>query len=98
MSPEDLIQNLEDYRFRRKKKDHRPEWLIELIEDMAELFEPLREVARVGYDCQLTEQGWLVRMYLGTMEIIGGPQDGQIEHASFRMDLRALAHLFDRVG
>ena len=97
MSPEELIQNLEEFRSLRKKKDHRPDWLIQTIEDIAELFEPLREVARVGYDCQLDENGWLIRMYLGTMEIIGGPKDGQIEHASFRMNLRALEGLFNHV-
>lgn len=97
MSPEELLQQLEDYESRRKLKDRRPKWLTHLIQQVADLFEPLRDVARVGYDCRMDEQGWLIRMYLGTTEIIGGPKDGQIEHAGFRMNVQALIDLFDQV-
>lgn len=97
MSPEELLQQLEEYESRRKHKDRRPQWLQQLIRGIADLFEPLRDVARVGYDCRMDEQGWLIRMYLGTTEIIGGPQDGQIEHASFRLDVQQLVALFDSV-
>ena len=36
-------------------------------------------------------------MYLGTTEIIGGPKDGQIEHASFVIDVKHLISMFDDV-
>lgn len=97
MSPEELLHQLEQYESRRKIRDRRPKWLQHLIQQIADMFEPLRDVARVGYDCRMDEQGWLIRMYLGTTEIIGGPKDGQIEHASFRMDLQQLVALFEQV-
>lgn len=97
MSPEQLLQQLEEYESRRRQKDRRPDWLKALIEQVAELFDPLSDVARAGYDCRLDEHGWLVRMYLGTSEIIGGPKDGQIEHASFRLDINRLLTVFESV-
>ncbi len=97
MSPEELLQQLEAYESRRKLRDRRPQWLQHLVQQIADLFEPLRDVARVGFDCRMDEQGWLIRMYLGTTEIIGGPKDGQIEHASFRMDVQQLVGLFEQV-
>ncbi len=97
MSPEELLQQLDALASRRRNKDRRPEWLRHLVQQVADLFEPLCDVARVGYDCRLDEQGWLVRMYLGTSEIIGGPRDGQIEHASFRLDITRLIPLFDAI-
>ena len=97
MSPEELLQQLKEYESRRTRKDRRPKWLQHLVQQVADLFEPLRDVARVGYDCRMDEHGWLICMYLGTTEIIGGPKDGQIEHASFRMDVQQLIVLFERV-
>lgn len=97
MSPEELLEQLEKYESRRKLRDHRPDWLRDLIGRIADLFEPLTDVARAGYDCRLDDMGWLVRMYLGTSEIIGGPKDGQIEHASFRLDVQQLIELFESV-
>ena len=97
MSPEQLLQQLEEYESRRRQKDRRPDWLKALIEQVAELFDPLTDVARAGYDCRLDEHGWLIRMYLGTSEIIGGPKDGQIEHASFRLDIHRLLTVFESV-
>lgn len=97
MSPEELLQQLKEYESRRTRKDRRPAWLKHLIQQVADLFEPLRDVARVGYDCRMDENGWLISMYLGTTEIIGGPQDGEIEHASFRMDVQQLIAVFEHV-
>ena len=95
MSPEELLKQLEEYESCRKPRDRRPKWLKQLIQKIADLFEPLRDVARVGYDCRMDEHGWLIRMYLGTTEIIGGPKDGQIEHASFRLDIQQLIEHFE---
>jgi len=97
MSPEELFHHLTSSQSRRIPQDHRPDWLRRLTEEIAEKFEPLRDIARAGYDCRLDEHGWLLRMYLGTTEIIGGPKDGQIEHASFRMDLKPVLQLFECV-
>ncbi len=97
MSIEKLLQQMEEYRSRRERRDNRPEWLVTFIRTAAELFEPLTNVGRVGFDCQGHERGWTVCMYLGTTEIIGGPKDGQIEHASFSIDLTRLTELFNKI-
>jgi hypothetical protein len=60
---------------------------------VATVFEPLTTVGRVGYECRADEQGWTVSMYLGTSEIIGGPNDGRIDHAGFRIDIRQLSEV-----
>ena len=97
MSIEELLQQMEEYRSRRKKNDHRPKWLRVFIHQMAEMFEPLAYSGRVGFDCQAGDNGWIVTMYLGTTEIIGGPRDGQIDHVSFRVDLTRLVRQFKSV-
>lgn len=94
MSIEELLKQMEQYRIRREQRDYRPEWLMAFIERVSAVFEPLTHVGRVGYDCQADETGWTVCMYLGTTEIVGGPRDGQIDHASFRVDLFAVSNLF----
>jgi hypothetical protein len=98
MSIEKLLQQMEDYKTRREQRDHRPTWLKKFIHDVADVFEPLANVGRVGFDCQADERGWLVTMYLGTTEIIGGPKDGQIEHVGFRIDIQQLLLLFNDVS
>lgn len=97
MSIEELLQQMEDYRNRREQTDHRPQWLRDFIRSAADRFEPLVYSGRVGFDCQAGEHGWIVTMYLGTTEIVGGPRDGQIDHVSFRIDIARLSDLFDTV-
>ncbi len=97
MSIEELLQQMEDYRSRRELRDQRPEWLRQFIIDASNLFEPLSSVGRVGYDCQADERGWTACLYMGTTEIIGGPKDGQIEHAGFVIDVKQLMSLFQEV-
>ncbi len=98
MSIEELLEQMEQYRLRREQRDYRPDWLKRFVENAAALFEPLTFVGRVGYDCQLDERGWTVCMYLGTSEIVGGPRDGQIDHASFRIDLTQIIPLFSTMN
>ncbi|MEZ6060369.1 MAG: hypothetical protein R3C19_08415 [Planctomycetaceae bacterium] len=95
MSIEELLQQMEEYRLRREQRDHRPDWLKDFIRQAAELFEPLTNVGRVGYECHGDEHGWTVCMYLGTTEIIGGPRDGQVDHACFQVDLTRLSRLME---
>ncbi len=97
MSIEELLEQMEQYRLRREQRDFRPEWLKQFVQLAAGVFEPLTNVGRVGYDCQFDERGWTVCMYLGTTEIVGGAKDGQIDHASFRIDLKSIAALFTNV-
>ncbi len=97
MSIEELLEQMEQYRLRREHRDYRPDWLKRMIAKAAGVFEPLQDLGRVGYDCRLDERGWTVCMYLGATEVIGGPHDGHIDHASFRVDLRQLQSLFRSV-
>jgi hypothetical protein len=97
MSIEELLEQMEQYRLRREHRDCRPEWLKAFVQNAASLFEPLTNIGRVGYDCQFDERGWTICMYLGTTEIVGGSRDGQIDHASFRIDLAAVSGLFSAV-
>lgn len=97
MSIEELLQQMEAYRNRREHPDHRPEWLRDFVKSAASLFEPLTNIGRVGYDCQADERGWTVTLYLGTTEILGGPKDGQIEHAGFVIDMKQLTELFTMI-
>jgi hypothetical protein len=97
MSIEELLEQMEQYRLRREQRDYRPGWLRQFVELAAGLFEPLTNVGRVGYDCQVDERGWTICLYLGTTEIIGGPRDGQIDHASFCIDVLQLQKLFENI-
>ena len=56
-----------------------------------------KRAARVGFDCQLEEETWVVRMYLGTTEIVGGPMDGQMRPMSFEIDLQTLFARFQDI-
>ncbi len=94
MSIDELLEQLQRHRETRQQRDYRPEWLKTFVSRAAELFEPLDTYGRAGFDCQLDERGWIVSMYLGATEIIGGPNDGHIEHASFRLNLEQLQGLF----
>ena len=92
-----LLKQLESWQPGQGRRDVRPEWLTELITETAELFEPITGVARVGFDCCREENAWVVRMYLGSTEIIGGPLDGKQKPVSFELNLRSLLTRFDAV-
>lgn len=94
MTIDELLEQLQQHRSRQQQRDYRPDWLRQFIARAADLFEPLDAVGRAGYDCQLDERGWTVSLYLGATEVIGGPLDGHIEHASFRINLDDLRRLF----
>ena len=97
LSARHLLQQIESDRSKRAKRDIRPEWLTAFVECAAELFEPVAEVGRVGFDCRLDEQGWSAALYLGAVEVVGGKSDGQTEQPDFRFDLKALLEQFSRV-
>lgn len=92
-----LLKQMETWQPGQKKRDARPTWLTGLIEDMAEQFEPLTGVARVGFDCRMEDDTWVVRMYLGSTELVGGPEDGRAVPMSFELNLQQLISKFDRV-
>lgn len=97
MPVQHLLKQVEISRSQRSQRDVRPDWLTELVNDVAELFEPLVDVGRVGFDCQCSENGWLVGLYLGSTEMVGGKEDGRTRHISFEFDLLGLIERFDAV-
>jgi hypothetical protein len=92
-----LLKQLENYRSTPRNWDIRPQWLTDLIGRVSELFDPADEVARVGFECRLTEEAWEVWLFLGRSEIVGGPDDGQTRLTNFRFDLLTLMDNFTQV-
>ena len=90
-----LLRNLENRE--RRTGDSRPTWLVELIDQAADLFEPLMSVSRVGFDCWPTEKDWMVFLVLGDTEIVGGRDDGRLDPLEFRFDLLGLLDLLEDV-
>jgi hypothetical protein len=97
LSARHLLQQIESDRSKRTKREIRPDWLTALVERIAELFDPVDEFGRVGFECRLDEEGWFVALYLGAVEIVGGRADGQVECAAFRFDLKSLLDGFTDV-
>ena len=92
-----LLKQVELYRARRNNRTVRPEWATSLIDKVAELFEPLEGVGRVGFDCQLAEDRWSIGMFLGATEIVGGPSDGKSKHTNFQVELHKVVEMFSQV-
>lgn len=92
-----LLKQVECYRSRRSNRGVRPDWIHELLDRTTDLFEPLCEVARVGFECRLDDDRWHVRLYLGRTEIVGGPNDGESRHTGFTFDVSRLLAILDGV-
>lgn len=75
-----------------------PDWLLRLVDRLAERFEPFRGVARVGFVCSHGDAGWELALFLGENEIVGGPEDGHVMPVNFRFDLQGLSEEFDEVS
>jgi hypothetical protein len=97
LSARHLLQQIESDRSKRTRRDIRPEWLTALVERIADLFDPVDEVGRVGFDCRLDDEGWSVALYLGAVELVGGKADGHLQCAAFRFDLKSLLDGFSGV-
>lgn len=74
-----------------------PEWLLQKVHHIAEMFEPFSGVARVGFECAREDNAWELGLFLGECEIVGGPQDGQLQAINFRFDVISLQAEFDRI-
>lgn len=92
-----LIKKAEEIGHRKEKRDIRPDWLTRFIQNTAELFEPVTDAARVGYDCRYEIDQWNVMFYLGDAEIFGGMHDGRRARIAFDFDLNELLNRFDEV-
>ncbi len=91
-----LIRELE-IKGRPPRRLNVPDWLRTLLGEAAEDFNPASDTARAGFECQLTEQGWVATLFLGAVEIVGGAQDGQLDATGFQLDLLSLMKRFDRI-
>jgi hypothetical protein len=92
-----LLKQVELYRSNRNNRDVRPEWLTRFVDRAADLFDPAGDIARVGFDCRLDEDGWEVNLFLGSTEIVGGQEDGRKCHCNFEFDLSALVDQFEEI-
>lgn len=92
-----LLKYLEFQAAERADTDARPPWLTELIERAADQFAPYAGVGRVGFECEPAADGWEARLYLGSTEVVGGPEDGQWRQASFELNLAGLTACFTQV-
>lgn len=81
----------------RPRKSAGPLWLPELVDQLAELFEPFVDMGRVGYECAPSTQRWEISMFLGSNEVVGGKVDGEIRPVAFQFDLSRLETVFDQV-
>lgn len=94
---EKLLEQLDLPQSERPRRDMRPQWLRDMIDCVADLFEPLAHAGRVGFDCKPENGRWHVSFYLGAAEHIGGALDGHVEAINFRFDVSAVMKCFERV-
>ena len=92
-----LLKQVEIFKQTRANRDVRPDWVTRFIDEVADLFDPMTEVGRVGFDCRMDEDCWLVGLFLGSTEIIGGPDDGQSHYTNFQFDLMGLLDKFSSI-
>lgn len=92
-----LLKQLEHHKRERHNRQHRPEWLSVFVHQVAALFEPMCGVGRVGSQCEFTDLGWEVRLYLGATEIVGGKFDGHAQLVGFELDFKRLSQLFTQL-
>ncbi|RMG39315.1 MAG: hypothetical protein D6725_05385 [Planctomycetota bacterium] len=94
-----LLRQLELYPVKQSSaNDLRPAWLVGFIDDVAQLFAPVTETARVGYVSRPDgEGGWCVTLFLGATQTVGGPRDGELRYCDFAIDLLGVQERFQRV-
>ena len=74
-----------------------PDWLADLANQISELFSPLTDVARAGYQCQWIDDCWELTLFLGEMEVVGGPCDGEQHRVGFVFDVASALDFFSEV-
>lgn len=92
-----LVKQLELSRESGETRQPLPTWLIDFVEEVAELFEPFSGVARAGYECMSSDTGWEVAMFLGEHEIVGGAMDGHMQAVNFRFNISDFYQRFDSI-
>ena len=74
-----------------------PNWLQAFVWNAAEHFDPLGSLARAGYVVSEEDGRWVVRLFLGETEVIGGAEDGAVIPTAFALDLDAVRREFERI-
>ncbi len=91
-----LLKKLETIKSSPRRKV-RPAAINDLAGRVGELFVPLADIARVGYECRFADDRWEVAFYLGRTEIVGGKADGDNMLVSFQFDIKQLMELFPAI-
>ncbi len=92
-----LVKQLELSHKSGESRQPLPTWLINFVEEVAQLFEPFSGVARAGYEVMSSDSGWEVALFLGEHEMIGGADDGRMQAVNFRFDMTPLYHSFTQI-
>ena len=92
-----LLKQLEVHKREREVRKRRPDWLTAFVHQAAALFEPFAGIGRVGSQCEVVDDGWEARLYLGVTEMVGGKDDGHAQLVSFELDLSRLTRLFSKI-
>lgn len=75
-----------------------PEWLQTFVWQATEHFDPIGGTARAGYVAAFEEDRWIVRLFLGDTEVVGGPRDGALIPTAFAFDLEGIRDCFERIS
>ncbi|MEZ6067488.1 MAG: hypothetical protein R3B90_17665 [Planctomycetaceae bacterium] len=91
-----LIQRIVRRREQDQASRRPPDVLLGFIDDVCQVFEPFNGIARAGYECVHGGDRWEVSVFLGGLEACGGPRDGALRPVNFRIDVQAIATLFEQ--
>lgn len=74
-----------------------PDWLQSFIWQATEHFDPIGGTARAGYVAAHEDSRWVVRLFLGETEVVGGSRDGAVVPTAFTFDLEAVRADFETI-
>jgi hypothetical protein len=93
-----FIDQLDSEDAPRSRKPQMPDWLQTFVWQATEHFDPIGGTARAGYVAALEGDRWVVRLFLGETEVVGGPRDGAVIPTAFTFDLEAVRRSFESIG
>ncbi len=96
LSLEHFLRQVELHGRNRRKKEL-PSWLTNLLDQLADEFDPEDPVARLGYVCEPEAAGWRVTLFLSRTEVVGGAADGLARCVGYELDVSRTIEKFDNV-
>jgi hypothetical protein len=93
-----FIDQLDSGDVPRPGKVQMPDWLQAFVWQATEHFDPIGGTARAGYVAALEGGRWVVRLFLGETEIVGGPRDGAVMPTAFTFDLESIRRSFESIS